>query len=69
MNTRIVTGKYLSLYVGLLYNKTIIERIKPRSEKKMLPFLLKKPSIVVPVRLTTKKLGKEKLIRVPTNGH
>jgi hypothetical protein len=60
MNTRIVTG---------LVQQTIIERIEPLSEKKMLPFLLKKPSIVVPVRLTTKKLGKEKLIRVPTNGH
>jgi hypothetical protein len=68
MNTRTAAGKYL-YERGLLHNKTIIERIEPRSEKKMLPFLLKKPSIVVPVRLTTKKLGKEKLIRVPTNGH
>jgi hypothetical protein len=68
MNTRTAAGKYLYMR-GLLYNKTIIERTEPRSEKKMLPFLLKKPSIVVPVRLTTKKLGIEKLIRVPTNGH
>jgi hypothetical protein len=42
----------------LLYNKTIIQRIEPYSEKKMLPFLLKKPSIVVPVRLTTKEARK-----------
>jgi hypothetical protein len=38
-----------------------IQRIEAGSEKKMmLPFQLKKPSIVVPDQLTTEKLGEEK---------
>ena len=72
MNTRTVRGKYISLSIcgGSCTTKPSIQRIEAGSEKKMmLPFLLKKPSIVVPDQLTTEKLGEEKTIRVLTNGH
>jgi hypothetical protein len=72
MNTRTVRGKYISLSIcgGSCTTKPSIQRIEAGSEKKMLlPFQLEKPSIAAPDGLTTEKLGKEKPIRVSTNGH
>jgi hypothetical protein len=58
---RTVRGKYLSICGGSSTTKLSIQRIEAGSEKKMmLPFQLKKPSIVVPDPPTTEKLGEEK---------
>jgi hypothetical protein len=70
MNTRTVRVKYLYMWGGFCTTKSSIQRIEAGSKKKiMLSFQLKKPSIGVPDRLTTEKLGKDKPIRVLTNGH
>jgi hypothetical protein len=53
----------------LLHNKIIHSENRGRQQKENAVIPVEKPSIGVPDRLTTEKLGKDKPIRVPTNGH
>jgi hypothetical protein len=69
MNTRAAIVKYLSIYAEGPSTTRLSFRESSYAAERKCCHSVEKPSIVVPVLLTTKKLRKEKAIRVPTNGY